>query len=545
MFLALERTSSRCLRALCRGYASRPDVTVESDFAFRKTQIFRLPIAQQDQLYYPLYDRLVTGEDKVVRVGEFVEKYRPFFEKNPDLKIVKDSQYVLNGKIASIRRAGKGSMFIDLVQDRQKVQIVANYKMMGLSNEEFAALHSNLRPGDHISSTGYAGTTKTGELSLKASEKLRLASPSLHPIPPIFKDPGKVYSHRVIDYLANQRSRDVMIVKSRLISLLRRFLENRGFMEFSTPILGSGNSGANATPFVTTSVHIKDNRDKPVPLSLRVAPELWLKKLVISGFDKVFEIGPSFRNEGVDSTHNPEFLSCEFYTTFTNLDQMMRLTEDLFKIFASELKSHDICRDRCSWLQEKLDANGGCFKKIDFLGQLPIETGLPLPEFSSEALVAYFRDLNLEVPRVQSPQNLLDELAAVYLEPLCQDCPTFLYNLPEVLSPLAKSATKQNYAVSNRFELYINGTEVINAYEEENNPFKQTEKFELQMQAKTEHQDMESIVPDSAYVDAMEWGLPPTCGWGMGIERMVMFFTNSDRIDQVLPFGKLPDVLKQ
>ncbi|KAH3678010.1 hypothetical protein OGATHE_000665 [Ogataea polymorpha] len=536
---------TRVARALARGLATKPEITAESDFAFRKSHIAGLPTADQDARFYPVYGDLVAGDGAVERVASFVSRFRPVFDARPELRVIGDAKFILNGKIASIRRAGKGSMFLDLVQDGHKVQVVANHKMMGLTNGEFADWHGQFKPGDYVSCTGHPGTTNTGELSLKASERLRLAAPALHPVPPAFRDPGKVYSNRVVDYLANGRSREVMMARARLVSTLRRFLEEHGFMEFATPILGSGNSGANATPFTTTSVHVKNNRDEPVQLSMRVAPELWLKKLVISGFDKVYEIGPVFRNEGVDATHNPEFTSCEFYATFTSLTQTMEFTEKLFQRLIDELSTLAICRDRCSWLQQSLSRNGGEFKKIDCLQQLPLETGRPLPDLSSEALVQYFQELGLPLPKVRSPQKLLDELISVYLEPLCRKEPTFLYNLPEVLSPLAKSATRNNFSVSNRFELYINGTEIINAYEEENNPFKQAAKFAQQLSARSQHNDTDAILPDSAYVEAMEWGLPPTTGWGMGIERAVMFFTACERIDQVLPFGKLPDVLKQ
>ncbi|ODV83921.1 hypothetical protein CANARDRAFT_29642 [[Candida] arabinofermentans NRRL YB-2248] len=551
----LARFATRCSSSSATTSTSTStsmDITSESDFAFRKVSITSLNPQEQDDRYYPTLSKISDPTFQTTRVPDFRIKYQDYFIENTDIKTITDSIHNLNGKVKSIRRSGKGSIFIDIIQDYSKVQILANHKMMNLTKDEFYELHINLKPGDQISCFGNPGITKVGELTLKCTKPIQLASPSLHPLPPKFTDSSKIYSNRVVNYLVNKKSQDVIIIRSKVISIIRRFLEDRDFLEVSTPIIGSGNTGANATPFTTTSTHIKDKENKPLELSLRVAPELWLKKLIISGFDKIFEIGKVFRNEGIDSTHNPEFTTCEFYQTFIDLECLMQMTEDLLidilKTLSTDPRYSSVCYEHCSKLLQEIESNGNKFKKIDFIKELEIQTGIPLPsDLNSNNLIQYYNDLNIPLPIVKSSSQLLDNLSSIYLEPQCQELPTFIYNLPEVLSPLAKSTTisNTNHIVSNRFELYINGKELVNAYEEENNPFKQHNKFQQQLSSKLDFNDKETIIPDYKFIEFMEWGMPPTGGWGLGIDRLVMLVTGTDRIDNVLSFGKLSDVLKQ
>lgn len=517
---------------------SQLEITEESDFAFRKDSIKQLETWEQDHKHYP-----VLVQSPSMRVPNFREKYA-------SLKETLDCPTVLSGKISSIRKAGKGSMFVDIIQDNVKVQLIVNHKVMCMEKPDFIEHHSHFRPGDQIIAKGLPGVTMVGELSLKLKSPLVLASPSLHPLPPKLTDTAKINSNRVVDYLVNAKSKQVILTRSKVISNIRRFFEDKGFVEVETPIISSGNTGANATPFLTSSVHIKDNDQKLKELSLRVAPELWLKKMIISGFDQIFEISKVFRNEGVDSTHNPEFTTCEFYRTFTNLDDLMQITEELFLFIINDLKNNpkfEITHTKCQQLLDVIQNEGqGHFKKIDFINELESQTGSKLPaELTSESLIAYHEQIGLALPKILSENQLLDNLSSTYLEPLCGQLPTFIYNLPEILSPLAKSSLDSSKRpISNRFELYINGKEYVNAYEEENNPFKQELKFKSQLLQKDQFNDEESIIPDYKFVEFMEWGMPPTGGWGLGIDRLVMLLTESERIDNVLPFGKLPDVLK-
>lgn len=540
-------------------------ITEESDFAFRKTQISELGFAEQDRLYYPTLGEclceLTNGVDSFtkMRVPEFRSKYSQVVTPENIAEFADGPLYVLAGKVKSIRRAGKGSIFVDVVQDYTKVQFIVHHKVMGLEKDEFLRLHGGFRPGDQVLGIGRVGVTKVGELSLKLTKPLKLASPALHPLPPKLNDTGKINHNRVVDYLVNQESKDVILLRCRVIQLVRNFLEERGFLSMETPILCSGNSGANARPFETSSQHLDVGEAGNSTLNLRVAPELWLKKLVIAGFDKIYEIGKSFRNEGLDSTHNPEFTTCEFYQTFIGLEELMQLSEDMVHaILRSVLADSRFAgfHTNCQELTDRLEANGGRFRRIEFLGELERQTGVKLNPDSlhRDGLEEYFREVcrrtDAAVPGDLpncSAAELVNRLSETYVEPVCASgdaagTPTFIYNIPEVVSPLSKADSR---GVSRRFEMYIDGREYMNAYEEENNPFKQRHKFEQQTQNRELHGDGESLVPDHRFVEAMEWAMPPTGGWGLGIDRLVMKLSSSGRIENVLPFGKLNDVVKQ
>lgn len=521
--------------------ATGASIVEDSDFAFRKTHLASLEPAIQDLQWYPGMSSIMIDAENMVRVPKFREMYSEIDE-------TVQTTTTLCGKVTAIRKAGKGSLFVDVVQDGMRVQLIVHHKLMGIEKEGFLDHHSKFRPGDQVLGVGFPGRTKVGELSLKLTKPLVLGAPALHPLPPKLTDSAKINSNRVVDYLVNQRSRDVMVSRSKVINSMRAFFDDMGFLEVETPIIGSGNTGANATPFTTSSVHIKNAEGETRELSLRVAPELWLKKLTISGFDQIYEISKVFRNEGVDGTHNPEFTTCEFYKTFTSLEELMGLTEKLFSYISRTLlasERYSITHGRCQELLDHMVANGGHFKRIDFVRELEAQTGEDLPgEFTVDSLVEYYHKIGLTLPSVVTENQLLDNLSSTYLEPKCGACPTFIFNLPEILSPLAKSSVDaRGRAISRRFELYINGKEYVNAYEEENNPFKQARKFREQ-QRQQDAGDAEALVPDHRFVEFMEWGMPPTGGWGLGIDRLVMYLTQSERIERVLPFGRLPDVLK-
>jgi lysyl-tRNA synthetase class 2 len=544
-------------------------ITEESDFAFRKNQISTLPYHEQDCNYYPtlkdVTSKLVEGMKsdvrvEKVRVPEFKTRYEGKITPDNTTDFDSDPLYIISGKVGSIRKAGKGSMFIDIWQDMQRVQLIVHHKVMGLERAQFIELHGGLRPGDQIMGIGRVGVTKVGELSVKLIQPITLAAPSLHPIPVKFNDSGKVNANRVIDYLANKRSVEVMVLRSSIIKLIREFLEEREFMAVETPIICSGNSGANATPFGTISQHVqmKDETggDVPVKLNLRVAPELWLKRLIIAGFDKVYEIGKSFRNEGIDSTHNPEFTTCEFYQTFIGLDELMKMSEEMIVYILNGVlrdaheggKLHSF-KDKSEEILKLIEANGGQFKRIEFLPELQVQTGVELrvEDLTKEGLAQFYSKVNKNVDpeslKHRTSSDIINTLTEEYLEPLCvgSQIPTFIYNVPEIVSPLAKS---DKFGISQRFECFIDGREYMNAYEEENNPFKQAHKF-TQQQINKDMGDMESIIPDSSYVKAMEWGMPPTGGWGMGVDRLVMLLAGVNRIEGVISFGRLSDVVRQ
>jgi lysyl-tRNA synthetase class 2 len=530
--------------------------TEDSDFAFRKDEIKQLSFAEQDIKFYPTFKSCIESLTEGIstfeklRIPEFRTKYSSVTSDNIN-EYVNDPIYIMNGKIKSIRRAGKGSIFIDVYQDFTKVQFIIHHKIMNITKEEFIKLHNNFKPGDQIFGIGKVGITKVGELSLKLIKPLKLASPSLHPIPPKFNDIGKINQNRIVDYLVNKESVDIILLRSQIIKLIREFLENKGFLSIETPIICNGNSGANATPFETNSKSIEQNNDENIKLNLRVAPELWLKKLIIGGFDKIYEIGKVFRNEGIDSTHNPEFTTCEFYQTFIDLEELMKISEDIIIFILNNIlkdKRFNKFHENSQELIKLINNNGGHFKKIEFLNELKNQTGIELKfnDLNKDGLIKYWNKIgNLEegiIIEKLSESELINKLSEKFIEPLCKDnIPTFIYNIPEILSPLSKSNSQ---GISYRFEMFINGCEYINAYEEENNPFKQEYKFLKQLKNRQDG-DLDSLIPDHKFVEFMEWGMPPTGGWGLGIDRLVMKLSNSSRIEQVLPFGKLNDVIKQ
>ena len=388
------------------------------------------------------------------------------------------------------------------------------------------------------------------------SELPQLLSPCLHDIP--VHDTAHETSPypRHVQFLANPATADIIRARSALTQYLRQFFVDRSFMEVSTPIVGSVAGGAIARPFYTTATEFSDRQ-----LSLRIAPELWLKRLVVGGFDKVFEIGPSFRNEGVqtqqtetwnnktnsqpglDKTHNPEFTTCEFYLAYANLEDLMTMTEDLLSGMAAHIRASNI------GTLNPTSANFATpFRRIDFITGIEEATGRKLPDLESrEALdqvQSLFTDLSLPLPKNPTLPRLLDELCSIYVEPQCID-PTFIINPPECLSPLSKSfihpTTKQRVAA--RGELFIEGKEVVNTYEEENSPFEQRRKFEDQLRFSKDAGEPGDI--DESYLEAMEWGLPSTGGWGCGIDRLCMLFTGAKRIGDVLPFGNLRAVTRR
>jgi len=507
------------------------------EFSDRKTKI-----AENSSLYYKTLSELRNSNAKRLRIPEFRKQFSNY--KWPEQNRI-DEVYSIEGKIKSIRRSGKGMVFVDVIQDFQKIQLVLMNKLIGLSKEDFSQVHDFYKKGDFIIAQGYPGVTNVGELSIKCTDVLKLASPALHPLPPKLVDSFKRNRNRVVDFQVNQTSKDTIIIRSKVVNTLRSFLTDRGFIEVNTPIIANSSKGANATPFITHAKHIKNSDEKSMDLQLRVAPELWLKKLVIGGFDKVFEIGPVFRNEGIDSTHNCEFTTCEFYQSFTTLEELMELTQFFFQRVAQVLENMELSQDA-----RKLITSLPNFQKLEFIPTIESETGIPLPsELNSDTLLQYFDQIQLSPPSIKSTPQLLDKLSSTFIEPLCT-VPTFIYHQPATMSPLAKStmmeySNNRHYLISRRFELFIKGKEYVNAYEEENSPFEQELKFKQQQMMKDQYHDEESMIPDAQYIKAMEYGLPPTGGWGIGIDRLCMLFSGNERIEEVLTFGTLTDVIKQ
>ncbi|KAJ5309531.1 60S ribosomal protein L20-B [Penicillium atrosanguineum] len=367
----------------------------------------------------------------------------------------------------------------------------------------------------------------------------KLLSPCLHDVPVHDASHETSPYPRHVQFLADPVTKDIIRARSAIVQYLRQFFLDRSFMEVNTPIVGSVAGGAIARPFYTNATEFPERE-----LSLRIAPELWLKRLVVGGFDKVFEIGPSFRNEGLDKTHNPEFTTCEFYHAYANLEDLMTTTEKLL----SEMASHIRDFNKEGTLNPTSVNFTTPFRRIDFLTGIEEGISRKLPDLTSPDALSQvyqiFHDLSLPLPENANLPRLLDELCSIYVEPQCID-PTFIINPPECLSPLSKSfvhpITKQ--IVAARGELFIEGKEVVNTYEEENSPFEQRRKFEDQLRFSRAADEPGEI--DESYLEALEWGLPATGGWGCGIDRLVMLFTGAKRIGDVLPFGNLRAVTRR
>lgn len=515
------------------------------NYAHRKAIITEKPAA-----YYPIISSL-RGSAPVLRIPEFVASYGTTdfsrFEKKRHPDVVQ-----VEGRVASIRRAGKAMYFIDIVQDETKLQICASNKLLAdTSSSEFSRVHSFIRKGDHISASGHPSITNVGELTLKATSPINVASPCLNSVtlPEKLSDRKLINSNRLLNYLVDPTLKQKIMVKAAVTGAIRSYLNLQNFVEVQTPIIAGAGSGANAEPFLTVLRALSNEK-----LLLRVAPELWLKKLVIGGFDKVFEIGTNFRNEGIDATHNPEFLTCEFYRSFTSLNELMGMTEAMFTHIYTELERQS---ERMTILQpqlHKLTAFAeGKYPRYEFVPTIEERSGYKLPAvLDTENLIEFYEQAGLKLPSTKSPASLLDNLSSIYLESISEETPNmpiFIYNQPSVMSPLAKSSVvtygERSYDVSLRFELFINGKEYVNSYEEENSPYSQAEKFKMQQQNKAEFKDNEALIPDWNYVQQMEYGLPPTGGWGCGIDRLSMLFSGSSRIEDVLTFGTLRDVVRQ
>ncbi|ORY98569.1 protein KARS-1, isoform c [Syncephalastrum racemosum] len=439
----------------------------------------------------------------------------------------------LTGRILTIRESSLKLFFYDIVQNGQVVQVVASRSLFE-DKESFTETNRRLRRGDIVSFTGVVGKTKHGQVSLFPTREIQVLTPCLHDIPSRsgLKDPEKRFRHRHLDMLVNPEPVRILRTRAKIIQYIRRFLEDRGFLEVETPVLSANAGGANAKPFLTHANALD------MDMQLRIAPELYLKQLVIGGLDRVYEIGKQFRNEGIDADHNPEFTTCEFYQAYGNLESLMTDTEDMLQgMVSSVLGTTSItCRTGDEVCFERP------FMRINVMDHLERELGIPLDkvlrlpeEVATENLIAVCREQRVGLSGPLTIPRVLDKIISHYIEPLCVQ-PTFLYNPPVALSPLAKSSLdEKGREVAARFELFVGGKEIVNAYEELNNPEEQRVRFEQQMRERQQG-DLEAPIPDVAFCEALEYGLPPTAGWGMGIDRVVQLLTGSTHIREVLAF---------
>lgn len=380
--------------------------------------------------------------------------------------------------------------------------------------------------------------TPTGQLTISAIDVPQILAPCLHHVPQKVENLETLARRPHVHQLTNEEPGDILRLRALLYDYIRNSLMESGFLEVETPMFDVEAGGAIARPFETVA-----NEMSNMPIRLRIAPELNLKRLIVGGQDKIFEIGRAFRNEGVDNTHNPEFSICEFYEVGATLPSLMERTEKLVHDLYTTVEAL-----RPSYFPSLAPVEGidftSPFAQLPFIPTIEEGSGRKLPDLASEnatsELLVMFEELDIPVPPNPTLPRLLDTLAEQYIEPLCKN-PTFIINHPEALSPLSKSFVDETTGqrVASRVELFINSREYVNAYEEENSPFEQRRKFAMQQSF---HPEGESTI-DESYIETLEWGMPPTGGWGCGLDRLVMLFANKKRIADVLPFGTLRNVV--
>lgn len=437
-------------------------------------------------------------------------------------KPAQEKQYSVAGRLVTRRSHGK-TVFAH-IQDRSgRLQLYLKQDLVG--DEQFAFFNHEISIGDIIFVQGTSFTTKTGEITLKVAT-FELLAKSLFPLPEKFHGLTDVevrYRQRYLDLISNPESREKFKKRSAIVRQLRTYLDAHDFIEVETPMLHPIAGGAAARPFVT------HHNAYDMDLYLRIAPELYLKRLVVGGFERVYEINRNFRNEGISTKHNPEFTMLEFYQAYSNYHEMMDFVEQLLRTVVEETNG----TLQVTYGDKVIDF-GKPFKRISMKEAVLQYGKLSAKDLSESAIASTVQRLGFE-PHHTYGQNLVtlfDKLVEHHLQE-----PTFIIDFPIEISPLAKR-DPNNPTVAARFELYIAGMEVANGFNELNDPFDQAERFKEQLEHK-EKGDAEAHAFDADYIHALEYGLPPTVGCGIGIDRLVMLCTNTTSIKDVILFPTL------
>ena len=441
------------------------------------------------------------------------------------------------GRIMSVNDKGK-VLFVKIQDDQGIFQLyVKRDEICPDEDKSYWDLitKNGLDLGDIIGATGYVFTTKTGETSLHAST-LTLLAKSLKPLPVVKRDEsGQVfdavtdpefrYRQRYADLIINPEVKDTFTKRTILMNTIRQFLNDRGALEVDTPVLQSIPGGAAARPFVT------HHNALDVPFYLRIANELYLKRLIVGGFDWVYEFSRNFRNEGMDRTHNPEFTVLEWYTAFKDYLWMMEITEQLFEKIALTLHGKTELQVGDKTINFKAP-----FKRISILDAIKENTGIDISGMDEAGLRDVCKQLKIDVPPTIGKGKLIDELFGATSEHTYTQ-PTFIIDHPVEMSPLTKKHRTKEGLVE-RFELMVNGKELANAYTELNDPIEQRKRFEDQL-ALMERGDDEAMFIDHDFLRALEYGMPPTSGIGIGIDRLCMMMLNQPSIQDVLFFPQM------
>ncbi|MCS7298876.1 MAG: lysine--tRNA ligase [Spirochaetia bacterium] len=428
------------------------------------------------------------------------------------------------GRLITIRDQGK-AVFGHIRDIQGRIQVYFKKDILG--DEKFNLFKDFVDVGDILGVEGRLFRTKTGELTVEV-EKFEILSKCLNEMPEKWhglRDPEVRYRHRYLDLIANTEVGEIFMKRSKIISKIRDFFNSRGFYEVETPILHQIASGASAKPFTTYHNALDEN------LYLRIAPELFLKKLIVGGFDRVYEIGKNFRNEGIDVQHNPEFTMMEFYVAYWDYFDLMKFTEELLSFIAYEVNGSY----KVKYGENDIDFTPP-YRRVKYFEFLKEATGKDKEFFLNEASVrSLARELGIHEEKLSHPKVIDKVFEHFSGDRFIQ--PTFVIDFPKILSPLAKTHRDDPDLVE-RFELFVGGFEIANAYTELNDPIDQRNRFEEQLKRR-EQGDEEALMVDEDFITALEYGLPPTAGEGIGIDRLVMLLTNSHSIREVILFPTL------
>ncbi len=454
----------------------------------------------------------ITKFNRTNTAGEIKSNYEQFEQKD----------VTVAGRIIAKRIMGKAS-FCTIQDSDEKIQSYVSINDLG---EESYKAFKTFDIGDIIGITGFVFKTKTEEISVHAKE-VTLLSKSLRPLPEKFhglKDPDLRYRQRYTDLIVNPEVKQTFLLRSKIIGKIRQILEEKGYLEVETPILNTISGGASARPFIT------HHNTLDLDMYLRIALELNLKRLIVGGFDKVYEIGRVFRNEGMDIRHNPEFTELELYAAYEDFHDMMDITEEIFSRTAKEV----LGTTKITYQGQEIDLTPG-WKRITMIDSIKEVTGIDFNEIETdEEALKLAKERNLEVPEIkQTRGDIISIFFDEYVEKTLVQ-PTFIYEYPVEISPLAKKCPN-NKKMTERFEVFIGGREYGNAFSELNDPIDQYERFKKQVEAK-EAGDEEASMMDEDYIQALEIGLPPTGGLGIGIDRLIMLLTDEASIRDVLLF---------
>lgn len=456
---------------------------------------------------------------------------------------IENEKVIIAGRLMSRRIQGKAS-FAELLDSKGKIQVYFNRDEIcpGEDKMKYNELYKKLLDiGDFIGIEGELFTTQVGEKTVLVKD-FKLLSKSIRPLPlpktdsegniyDEFNDPEQRYRMRYVDLIVNQHVKETFIKRSKIVSSIREFLLDLNYLEVETPILQPIPGGAAAKPFITHHNALN------IPLYMRIANELYLKRLIVGGFDGVFEFAKDFRNEGMDRTHNPEFTNLEFYVAYKDYNWMMNTTEKLLEKVATDLYGDS----KVNYGDNKIEFKGP-YKKISILDSIKENTGFDLSNSSEKETFKIAKELGVEVDETMGKGKLIDEIfgdkcESKYIQP------TFIIDYPKEMSPLTKEH-RTNPELTERFELLINGSEIANSYSELNDPIDQLNRFEDQLKL-SEKGDEEAMFIDHDFVKSLEYGMPPTSGIGIGIDRLVMLLTNNRSIQEVLFFPQMKPLKKQ